>query len=110
LLTETNQRLHAIDQGLSKNPDETTKGYLLVNKAMLLADSGRKEEATQLLENMMLPESIATNILLAKMTLNMIQQEGEKGKNDTIWCRLKSQIVRKFFMRPSSKQQKTRRN
>jgi tetratricopeptide (TPR) repeat protein len=77
LLTEKNQRLHAIDHGLSKNPDETTKGYLLVNKALLLDATGRKEEAIQLLEQIISPESIATNILLAKMTLNMIQQNGE---------------------------------
>ncbi len=78
LLQESNLRLHAIEQGLSKNPDETTKGYLLVNKALLLAGSGRLEEGVQLLENIMLsPESIATNILLAKMTLKMIQQNSE---------------------------------
>lgn len=77
LLQESNLRLHAIEQGLSKNPDETTKGYLLVNKAQLLAVSGRLKEAVQLLENIMSPESITTNILLAKMTLKMIQQNSE---------------------------------
>jgi tetratricopeptide (TPR) repeat protein len=79
LLADSHQRLYAVEQGLSKNPDETTKGYLLFNKALILTASARKDEAIQLLgECILSPESIATNIVLAKMTFQMIIEQSKE--------------------------------
>jgi tetratricopeptide (TPR) repeat protein len=73
LLNDKTERLKAIEQGLSKNPDADTKGILLINKAVILNENGKKEEAKQLLGNLIFSPDVTTgNIELAKFTLKSI--------------------------------------
>jgi tetratricopeptide (TPR) repeat protein len=71
LLTENKEdREKAIDQGLSKGPDADTKGILLINKAILLNDKGKKNEAIQTLGHLIFsPDATSGNVELAKFTL-----------------------------------------
>jgi tetratricopeptide (TPR) repeat protein len=65
----------AIEQGLSKNPDAETKGILLINKAIVLNDSGKKDEATKLLGDYIFSANATKgNIELAKYTLKSITE------------------------------------
>ncbi|HEX6426784.1 MAG TPA: hypothetical protein VF008_03820 [Niastella sp.] len=75
-LTENKEeREDVIEQGLSKNPDADTKGILLINKAVILNENGKKEEAKQLLGNLIFsPEATAGNIELAKFTLQSMEE------------------------------------
>lgn len=69
-LPETEDQLYAIEQGLSKNPDQTTKGLLLLNKAFALSASGQNNEAIKILGEIIgTPELTSTNITMAKMAL-----------------------------------------
>jgi tetratricopeptide (TPR) repeat protein len=75
LSDDKSEKLKFIELGLSKNLDASTKGILLVNKAILLNESGKKEEATQLLTNLIFNQATtAGNIALAKFTLRSIAQ------------------------------------
>jgi tetratricopeptide (TPR) repeat protein len=73
-LTDDNTlRLEAINTGLSKNPDSETKGILLINKAIVLNDSGEKEEAKKILGDIIFSsETTRSNVELAKFTLKSI--------------------------------------
>ncbi|HEX6426612.1 MAG TPA: tetratricopeptide repeat protein [Niastella sp.] len=63
----------AIAQGLSNNPDAETKGILLINKAIILSESGKKEEAITLLGNLIFSKDATTaNVEMAKFTLQSI--------------------------------------
>jgi tetratricopeptide (TPR) repeat protein len=67
------EKTKAIEQGLSKDPDAETKGILLINKAILLNEGGKKEEATRLLGNLIFsPDATTANVELAKFTLRSI--------------------------------------
>jgi tetratricopeptide (TPR) repeat protein len=73
LLTDKDERLKAIEQGLSKNPDAETKGILLMNKAAILNLQGKKEEAIKILGELIFSADVTTsNLELAKFTLNSI--------------------------------------
>jgi tetratricopeptide (TPR) repeat protein len=73
LLNDKIERLKAIEKGLSKDPDADTKGILLINKAIILNDNGKKEEAKQLLSDLISSSDVTTgNIGLAKFTLKSI--------------------------------------
>jgi tetratricopeptide (TPR) repeat protein len=70
LLDDQTERLNAIEKGLSKQPDLDTKGILTINKALILGNSGKKEEAKRLLGNLIFSPDITTgNLELAKFTL-----------------------------------------
>ena len=49
LLTDPDEKLAALDQGLAGDPDSDTRGMLLLNKALLLHQQGRKDEGTVIL-------------------------------------------------------------
>jgi tetratricopeptide (TPR) repeat protein len=48
-LEESPQKLVAIEQGLQANPDLETKGMLLINKAIVLFNQGKHQEAIDIL-------------------------------------------------------------
>ena len=63
-------QLHAILQGLAKNPDAETKGILLLNKAGLLNANGRQDAAKQLLQDMIADVATTkTTLAMAKFVL-----------------------------------------
>lgn len=65
----------AIEQGLSNDPDGETKGILLINKAIILNESGKKSAATTLLGNLIFsPEATTANVEMAKYTLRSITE------------------------------------
>jgi len=70
------EKFNAIEQGLLKNPDADTKGILEINKAILLDQNGKKEEAKNLLGYLIFSSDATTaNIELAKFTLNSITEK-----------------------------------
>lgn len=70
LIDYDEERLDAIETGLTKNPDTETKGILLLNKALILKRSGAKEEANNILQGVISsPDSTFSNINLAKQFL-----------------------------------------
>lgn len=76
LLDDKKERLQAIEQGLSKNPDAETKGMLIINKALIIGNDGNKEEARNILGNLIFsPEVTTGNIELAKFALQSISKE-----------------------------------
>lgn len=76
LLNGNEEKLKAIEQGLSKNPDADTKGILKINKAIILNESGKTEEAKQLLGNLIFSPDVTTgNAELAKFTLKSIAEK-----------------------------------
>lgn len=75
LINDKTEKLKAIEQGLSKNPDAETKGILEINKAVLINQNGKNEEARQILGNLIFsPDATTSNIELAKFTLKSITQ------------------------------------
>jgi tetratricopeptide (TPR) repeat protein len=73
LLEDESEKLSAIEQGLSKNPEADTKGILEINKAAIISNNGKTYEARELLENIISDSSSTTaNIELAKLVLNSI--------------------------------------
>lgn len=74
VLTDNREsQLHAIAQGLSKNPDPETKGILLLNKAALLHVNRKGNAAKEILLQMLKdPETTSSNLALAKFTLENI--------------------------------------
>lgn len=76
LLDDKTARLDAIEKGLSKGPDAETKGILLINKALVLSDEGKKGEAKQMLGNLIFSSDVTrSNEELAKFTLKTIAGE-----------------------------------
>lgn len=75
LLNDKIEKLKAIEQGLLKNPDAETKGILEINKAILINESGKSEEAKEILGKIVFsPDSTISNIALAKFTLKSIMK------------------------------------
>jgi tetratricopeptide (TPR) repeat protein len=73
LTNDNTLRLEAINTGLSKDPDTETKGILLINKAIVLNNTGKREEAKKILGDIIFSdETTASNVELAKFTLNSI--------------------------------------
>lgn len=73
-LTDNKQdKINAIEHGLSVKADSETKGILLINKAIALNDDEKKEEAIRILGNYIFsPDATTGNIALAKFTLKSI--------------------------------------
>ncbi|PYV69092.1 MAG: hypothetical protein DMG96_34815 [Acidobacteria bacterium] len=70
LLDDDTARLKAINEGLSHNPDDETRGILLVNKALALNRQGRHEEALGILGDLALDQTVPLDVeQIAKATL-----------------------------------------
>jgi len=68
-------KLDAIEHGMSENPDDETKGILLINKAAILNRQGNRDAATKILGDLALdPESTLGTESMAKFTLRSILQ------------------------------------
>jgi tetratricopeptide (TPR) repeat protein len=73
LETEDGKRLSYLDNGLDAGPDLETRGFLLINKALLLHKQGEKAEAVKLLGELALDPASPLDIeAIAKKTLFMI--------------------------------------
>lgn len=76
LLDKPSEKLETIDKGLSLNPDADTKGILLINKAAVLNEMGKLEEAKKILGDLIFSADVTTgNLQLAKFTLKNITEE-----------------------------------
>jgi tetratricopeptide (TPR) repeat protein len=70
LLTDPEEKLAALDNGLAGHPDADTRGMLLLNKALLLHQQGRKDEGTVILRAVAEdPDSTQGNEVWAKRLL-----------------------------------------
>jgi len=70
LLDNDIAKLQAIETGLSHNPDDETRGILLVNKALALNRQGKHEEALGILGDLALDQTVPLDIeQIAKATL-----------------------------------------
>jgi len=68
------EKLHAIETGLSHDPDGETKGFLLINKALILSRSKKDDEAVRILGDLALdPKSPLDVEQIAKATLANIR-------------------------------------
>ena len=66
-------KLQIIEKGLNTNPDQETKGFLLMNKAITLATTGNESKAVEILGKLALdPQSPLDIELLSKKTLAMV--------------------------------------
>ncbi|WP_298425986.1 hypothetical protein [uncultured Kordia sp.] len=75
-LLEGEKRKKAIEKGLSLNPDVETKGILLINKALTIANEENKEQAIKILTNLIFDSTTTLgNRELAKFALNTISKE-----------------------------------
>ncbi|WP_061533019.1 tetratricopeptide repeat protein [Collimonas arenae] len=70
---DDSKRLDYLDKGLKADPDLETKGFLLINKALIFANRGRKNEAIPILGALALDPTSPLDIeVIAKKTLSMI--------------------------------------
>ena len=76
-LAESNEeRLDAVEKGLDSNPDEGTKGGLLISKAIVKNLQEKQEEAKQILGGLIFDDnSTMSNIELSKFVLSTIIKE-----------------------------------
>ena len=75
-LNSTEEKLDAIEKGLSQNPDIKTKGILLINKAIFYNEKGDYERATKILVGIIFnPDSTISNVEMAKYILNGITEK-----------------------------------
>lgn len=73
LSTDKKERLAAIETGLANSPDAETRGMLLLNKAIILNNSGGREAAIRLLTQLAQDkDSTLATEQLAKTTLSTI--------------------------------------
>lgn len=69
-------KLSAIESGLNADPDPETKGFLLINKALLLANAGKKEDAIKILGPIALDPASPLDIeMIAKQTIAYILEK-----------------------------------
>jgi hypothetical protein len=70
---DNKERLDAVENGLNSNPDEDTKGVLLINKALVKNIQEKQEEAKNILGKLIFDkDSTFGNIELAKYVLSTI--------------------------------------
>lgn len=73
LLDDDADRLRAIEQGLAGRPDPQTLGLLLVDKALILANNGNRDEAISILGTLAVsPDSTLAAEHHAKATLAIL--------------------------------------
>jgi tetratricopeptide (TPR) repeat protein len=76
LSTDKKERLAAIETGLANKPDRDTRGMLLLNKAAILNQSGDKETAVRLLDQLIQDkDSTVGTVEQAKAILRMIAKK-----------------------------------
>lgn len=70
LLPDLQERLQAIENGLAAQPDQETRGQLLLNKAFVLRQLGRTEEAVEIIRAVAAdPKSTLSSAAWAKKLL-----------------------------------------
>ncbi|MBC8135457.1 MAG: hypothetical protein H8F28_06160 [Fibrella sp.] len=70
LLDDDVASLQAIEKGLTHKPDAETRGFLLVNKSLILSRQDKKEQAVQILGDLILNPATPTDIeQIARSTL-----------------------------------------
>jgi hypothetical protein len=70
LETDLQRRLNYLERGLAANPDPETMGFLLLNKAAVLVEQGKRREAVSILGSLALDPSSPLDIeALAKQSL-----------------------------------------
>lgn len=75
-IIEGDERMKAIEKGLSLNPDIETKGLLLVNKALMINEKGNLKKATELLTEVIFDKNTTFgNLEMAKFVLNSITEK-----------------------------------
>jgi tetratricopeptide (TPR) repeat protein len=77
-IVETNEKakLAAIEKGLNADPDPETKGFLLINEALIVANAGKKEEAIKILGPLALDPTSPLDIeTIAKRTIAHILEQ-----------------------------------
>jgi tetratricopeptide (TPR) repeat protein len=75
-ILEGENRMKAIEKGLSLNPDIQTKGSLLINKALMINENGDLKKATKILTKIIFDKnSTYGNIEMAKFVLNNITEK-----------------------------------
>jgi len=73
LESDDGARLKALERGLAADPDPETLGFLLINKAVVLANAGREDEAVEILGQLTLdPASTLGVEQVAKSTLALL--------------------------------------
>lgn len=76
LLEDEAARLDAIEAGLSHEPDEETKGSLLINQALSLNRQGKRDEAMRILGELAVdPKAPLSVEEQAKLWLELVQRE-----------------------------------
>jgi tetratricopeptide (TPR) repeat protein len=76
LLDDEDRMLHAIEQGLRGRPDADTLGYLLIDKAQIIARRGDRDAAIAILGSLALdPDSTLAAEHLAKAVLALLVAE-----------------------------------
>lgn len=78
-LDSTEEKLKAIEKGLTQNPDIKTKGILLINKAIFTNENGYYKRATKILMSIIFdPNSTISNVAMAKYMLNNMSAHNKK--------------------------------
>lgn len=71
--SDEGKRLGYLEKGLMANPDPETRGFLLINKALVLQNQGKKADAVRILGELVLDPASPIDIeAIAKKTLAMI--------------------------------------
>ena len=69
-LDDASEKAQALDEGLRRTPDASTRAMLLINKALLLANQGRRNDAVAILGPLALDaQGTLEGVELAKMAL-----------------------------------------
>jgi len=76
LLEDEAARLEAIEAGLFHEPDQETKGVLLLNKALILNRQGKRQEAIRIVGELAIdPKAPLSVEHRAKLTLKLVERE-----------------------------------
>jgi tetratricopeptide (TPR) repeat protein len=72
-------RLDAIEKGLAADPDEETKGFLIINKAIVLHGRGKKDRAVEILGRLALDLQATLGVVeSAKAALALLLRQDSK--------------------------------
>ena len=76
LLSDTSERKKAIENGLKTNPDPETKGFLLINRALIFNLENKSQEAIKILGELIFnSNSTLATVQLAKFSLHSITKK-----------------------------------
>jgi tetratricopeptide (TPR) repeat protein len=77
LLEDDAARLEAVERGLAADPDPETRGILLINRALVLFNQGKRDDAIAILGSLALDEeNSSSSAEQAKAALAMLLQQG----------------------------------